>query len=276
MVRGDAEGEESEETEAGGRGMSEKIKGAKLIARARQEAENRRIRDLSGAAEVKDFDPASFIRTWGVSEEDRHSFPPISPLDLAGVAGPLLPIFGGSAAKACAGAAELIRAAAVQIERERSKDERNLGFLADNEANRRMWRNLGKRIEDLYSSGMLRGEPFRNSLPNPFGGVMSLDPFPISMKEISTVAGLEESTGLKRINAYVRKAVREGHESQCEHAKLKGEAMPEPLTAEVEKIQFNAWKDSFKVRGIYQPVFLDIAKTWPELQRVLSEFRKES
>lgn len=246
-------------------------KAAKLIRRGLQEAENRRIAELAGEEAWKDFAVDSAIRYWAVSKEDGLPFPAVSPLDLAALAAPLLASSGLDETKACERAAKLIRAAALQIAREKADDERNQGFLADNRKNRRRWKNLGRRIEDLYAG--TKNKPFRCSSRHSESEAPY--PFPISMKELSTLAGLKEDAGRKRINQHLKDAIRAAHQSDCELAEMKGDPQPEPLSDAEAKARFAAWKKSLKEWGIYQPALLSIAREWPELQEVLRECGEE-
>jgi hypothetical protein len=226
--------------------------------------------DQSADNGTKQFDPKSAIHYWAVPRENRHPFPSLSSCELASLAATLLPQCRDNARAACELAAKLIRAATIQIEIEKEADLRNDAMMGDNETNRRMWRNFGIRVEGLYSGGRLKGRPFREGKPQ------ELYPFPISVTELSIVAGLKEDAGRKRINDYVKESIRNADQRARDLAKSKGEEPPPPLTETEETRRYKATKASMKKNGICNWDLVNVAEQWPELKRILMECREES
>lgn len=259
----------------------DKTEALRLISKGRKkmdaESEMRKIAKLCEKGESGSFKPKDSIHFWAVSRENQFPFPPVSPMELANLAASLLARCG-SIESACETAASLVRTSVLQIEKEKDRDERSLGCMADNDNNRRMWENIGKRIEGFYESGELtgkkkqKGRPFRDGNTH---GHEIFYPFPISMTELIALAGLSADTGRKRIDESVADYIREGHRKNCEFAERKGEEGPGPLSDGEFKGQRDAWKASFRDRGIFQPIFLSFAERWPELRRVMIECRKE-
>lgn len=245
-----------------------------MMKEGMRRAETRRIKKLCGLPEVepKPFNLSDTYRYWAV--EGFRPFiplPPVSPSEVASIAANLLPRQKDERA-ACETALRLIRESAALIEAEKEKDRQTQGHLEDNEANRRMWRNLGKRIERIKKGR----KPFRSSRKNNSDDPHdSLYPFPISLAELVALAGLEERTGRKRIDKALIDWSREGHEWSCKFAKQEGNAVPGDLTEAGLAAYVKSFKDHFQSNGIFQPWFLRFAEIWPELSSVMAECRKE-
>lgn len=222
----------------------------KQIAKGRKEAQIRSEAQLGGAE--TGFDVDGSITYYAVGWEDRIPFPEVSPVQVASIAAMLMPPYDKNSA--CKTAVELIRLAAFEIDNERNRDERNAGLLGHNEGNKRMWRNLGKRIEALNpEAGTIRKklspwEPDLNA------------PFPISQLQLIQLAGLEKNAGYRRIERTLRKWYE------------KSDQTPEEGIEKAVK----AHKESLKKRGIYKPQFQQFARAWEELRQVLRECHEQS
>jgi len=221
------------------------MKAAKLISQGRKQIESDRIKKLRNE---DSFNLENVNRYWSVSGNKRPLLPSVSPVEVASIAATLLSTERNAKA-ACQTALMLIRESAALIEEERMNDERTQGYLDDNEANRRMWQNIGGRIEKIYEERG-NGEPFRVGRRK--GD--ALYPFPISRVELYSLAGLKEDAGRKRLDGYLRKL--------CDS---------EDLTPEQAAVGFKARKKFHEEKGIYEFEFLQIAKAWPELRKVMKE-----
>jgi hypothetical protein len=96
------------------------------------------------------------------------------------------------------------------------------------------------------------------------------------MIEVSTLAGLKDSAGLKRIDNYVRESIRTAHRYQCEEAERKNSTPPQPLTEDEEDRRFADHKKSIRQHGFPNWEFVNLAKRWPALERVMKECREEA
>jgi len=243
-------------------GDHDKEKSLRMISRGRKRIESDQIKKLR---EEESFNPENSNRYRGVSQTKSLPLPNVSPVEVASIAATLLAT-ERDAKEACRTALILIRESSALIEQERINDAQTQRYLEDNEANRRMWRNIGLRIE-TNPRGKKKGKTFRgvkgaedsNYDPrNPDFIYSSLYPFPISRVELYALAGVESDAGRKRLDSY-----------------LKDLYENEDITPEEGSAAYKAHKDSHKTNGIDQIEFLQFAKTWPELREVMKECAKK-
>lgn len=225
----------------------------RLIARGRKQFESDQIKKLR---DEESFNLENVNRYWSVSQNKRLPLPTVSPVEVASIAATLLSPQRDAKA-ACQTALMLIRESAALIEEERMNDERTQGYLEDNKANQRMWQNIGSRIEKIYQEKG-SGKPFREGLFKDRFTDDSLYPFPISRVELYALAGVNDDAGRKRLDGYLKRLYKS-----------------EDLTPEQASVGYKAHKKSHDENGIYQPEFLQFAKTWPELRKVMKECAKK-
>lgn len=240
---------------------------ARLLAKGMQQAETRRIKRICGESDEPTFN-LSDLKYLYVG--DNTALPTVTPVEVANLAAILLPA-SGSEKGACETAIRLIREAAKQIEIEKERDRQNQAGEAENEANRRLWRNLATLIQETSGGS----KTFREQSEYGHLGEDCVNfPFPISMTELYRLANLKEDTGRKRLEkvcATFRQAI---YEMERREAEGRGKPTPPPPTKADFEEDRNWRKESWRKKGIFKVDFLWIAEAWPELQSVLAKCRK--